>query len=309
MLTITVGGDSQSAHNAGYSVRPSDFWPSTLADLTGQRGVPAQARTFGVPGDTSTQLVARADVLQMYGTPDIGIIQIGVNDPGASISQATTQANIQALIKSLKFAAVGATSLPGSGFVVAGQGNLPTTGRRGDRYVVTADTSTTGGTAAWSPAHAATITGTAAGQTVWEFRYGLAGEAGWGRIATNTTTPTACKRIVVLSTNYLNYSTAGDTPTTPYAANTAVRAAQQAAVTAENVTVTGRPTVIYADLYTLQRGLITAGTIPDFSATGYDPTRSWHWTDLNQHHSLYGHQLAAQACDTAIAAAWPNLYS
>lgn len=301
--TITVIGDSQTAYDPGWGVDGFRTWAPRLASGLRRDGYTnTQARAFGVGGDTTTQMLARVDTMQFYDTPTIGGIYGGVNDPGASISQATTQANIQAMIKSLKYGAIGDGL--GGGVTVAGQANLPATGEMGQRYVVLSDTSTTGGAAAWLTSHAATITGTQAGQTVWEHRYPLAGEAGWGRVALATTAPTKCQRIFVVSTNYLNYTTGGDTLVTPAATNATVRAAQQAAVTAENVAVGGVASVVYVDLYNFQKSRIQAGTDPDFSATAYVQATSWHVADTNQHHDTYGHLLVAQAVKAAFPAEW-----
>jgi hypothetical protein len=307
--TLAAIGDSQTDYAAGFGNRPTRNWTQVLGTLLTAAGQPAQVRGYGISGDTSTGVLGRADVLQMHETPNVALIHIGVNDPGNSITQATTQANIQAVIKSLKYGAVGAGAGLGTGVSVAGQANLPANGLPGQRYVVLTDTSTTGGMAAWATGQAATITGTVSGsgQAVWEYRYPLAGEYGWGRVATATTAPTNCKRIVVVSTNYLNWTTGGDTLATPYASYVNVRAAQQAAVTAENVTVAGKPSVIYSDVYNFLRSRIVAGTDPDFSAVAYDQTRSWHYVLNNQHKSAYGHALDAQKLSSDILAAWPSL--
>lgn len=313
--TIAWGGDSQSDFSVAYGVAAWATCGPRLATNLNREGYATRTRAFGKAGDTTTQLLARADALFFYDTPTVGVLYIGVNDPGASITQAQTQANIQALIKVLKHRAIGDGL--GGGSSVAGQANLPSTGEPGQRYVVLADTSTTGGAAAQNSAQAATITGSVnpdsngQKQTVWEYRHPLAGEAGWGRVATAATAPTAVKKIIVVSTNYLNFTSGGDTPTTPYATYAPVRAAQQAAVAAENVNDTsGVATVVYADLYTLMKSRIAAGTDPDFSSVTYDQTRSWHYTSNNQHHSAYGHSLVAQAARAAMPNAWlPALLS
>jgi hypothetical protein len=297
---ITAIGDSQTDLLAGYGSRPTQRWTPTLAAMLG-----ARCRVFGKSGDTSTQALARADVLHMYETPDLGLIYIGVNDPGASISTATTQANVQAMVKVLKYGATGPGAGTGGPCTVADQTALPASGRPGQRYIVLADSSTTGGAAAWANGQTATVTGAGGStQTVWECRYPLAGEYGWGRVATATTAPTHCPRVVVVSTNYLNFTTGGDTLVTPYAAYATIRTALSAAVTAENVTVSGAASVVYADLYTFQKARIQAGTDLDFSAVSYDQTRSWHYTQNNQHHNPYGDQLVAQAVAAALPSAW-----
>jgi hypothetical protein len=305
--TLVAIGDSQTDFSAGYGVRASRTWSQLLANTLSVSGIPSKCRAYGISGDTSTGALNRADVFQMYEIPDLALIHIGVNDPGSSISQATTQANIQAIIKSLKFGVVGSGAGLGAGVSVAGQTNLPANGAPGQRYVVLSDTSTTGGVAANASGQAATITGSSAGQTVWEYRYPLSGEYGWGRVATIASAPSHCKKIVVVSPNYLNFTTGGDTLTTPYAPYVNVRNAQQAAVTAENVVVGGKPTVIYSDVYNFLRSRIVSGVDLDFSAVAYDQNRSWTYTQNNQHKSAYGHALDAQKISTDILATWSTL--
>jgi hypothetical protein len=96
------------------------------------------------------------------------------------------------------------------------------------------------------------------------------------------------QRIVVLSTNYLNYSTGGDTTSVPYSANVNIRSANSAAVTAQNVNISSVPSVVYVNLYEFQRQRILAGKD---TAGGY----SWHVADSNQHHNAYGHELVKLA--------------
>lgn len=301
-ITLAAIGDSQTDTDAAYGVPGYLCWPALLATGLKAEGIPARARNFGVSGDTTTQMLARFSSMFRYDTPDIGIIYGGVNDPGASITSGTTQSNLQAMCAALKHGAKGNGIASGS--TVAGQATLPGDGEIGQRYVVLSDTSTTGGAVAWHPSHATTITGTNAGVTVWEHRYPLAGEMGWGRVAISTTAPTAVKKIIVISTNYLNWTTGGDTLSTPYATYAPLRTAAQAAVTAENVTVGGVASVVYADLYNLQKSRIQAGTDPNFASVSYDQTKSWHIFVNNQHHSAYGHLLVAQAARGVIPSAW-----
>lgn len=301
--TLAALGDSQTDDQAGWGVDGFRTWVPVLADLLNRQGCKVRGRSFGISGDTTTQALARVDDLLFYDTPDLALIYAGVNDPGASITQAGTQANLQAQIKALKHGAKG--SGLGTGVTVADQTALPATGELGQRYVVLSDASSTGGAAAWHTSQAATITGAGgSAQTVWEYRYPLTGEAGWGRVATASTAPTAVKRVAVVSTNYLNWTTGGDTTGTPYATYATVRAAQQAAVTAENVAVGGVASVIYVDLYGFQRARILAGTDPNFAGGTYVQATSWHVADSNQHHNAYGHLLVAQSVLAALPAAW-----
>lgn len=300
--TIAVGGDSQTDHESTYGVLPADTWGGVLGRMLRAAGKSVRVRSFGTSGDTSTSLIGKLNNLFYFDTPDIIGIYIGVNDPGNGISQATTQLNLEAQIMAAKHGA------KGNGFdstnYVAGQANLPATGDLGQRVVVLADTSTTGGAAAWHPSHAATIGGSATGPTVWEYRQPLAGEVGWGRVAVAATAPTVVDKVFVVTANYLNWTVGGDSTGTPYATYAPVRAAQAAAVAAQNVTVNGRASVILVDLYDFMRARILAGTDLNFKSVAYDQTRSAHVADANQHHSAYGHSLVAQAVYSALPAAW-----
>lgn len=307
--TITAIGDSQTTLYNAYNVPAWLIWAPQLARLIKREGYDVRARAFGNGGETAGQFLARADVISFYDTPFIVAINGGINDVATSVPTATTQANLQALIKAAKFGVKGSVNAVGNvatgGITVPDQTTLPKTAESGDRFVVLSDTSTTGGQAAYSTAHAATITGAVTGQTVWECRYpGQVGERGWGRIATAATSPTHATRIVVVGYGYQNWTTGGDTPSTPLAANATLRASQAAAVTAENVTISGRASVVFADVYASMKARILAGTDPDFSTVTYDGTKDWHAIQNNLHHNAYGHALVAQTTRAAFPAAW-----
>ncbi|WP_235010560.1 hypothetical protein [Arthrobacter sp. SLBN-112] len=164
--------------------------------------------------------------------------------------------------------------------------------------------------------HATTVTVTVSvtaygnGQklAVWENRYPLAGEAGCGRVAKTGAAPTKeTSRIVIIPPPYRNFTTGGDTLSTPDANNGEVRAALQAAVAAEAFSAGGKPTVLYSDLYAFLKARITGGTDPDFSTVAYDQTKSWHYTQNNQHYSAYGHALEGQKVTADMVSAWPEL--
>lgn len=301
--TITAIGDSQTTLTNAFNVPGFNTYTPQLAALLAREDVDARARAFGVGGEDTTQMLARADVLSFYDDPAVAIINGGINDKTAAVSDAAIQAGVQALIKCAKFGVRGVGI--GSGTTVAGQANLPAAEEMGMRLVVLSDTSTTGGATAWHASLAATVAGTVAGQTVWEsVNPGQTGERGWHRIASASTAPTHCTRIIVVGYGYENFTTGGDTPSTPLASRAALRADQAAAVTAENVAVSGRASVVYADVHALMLARINAGKDPDFSAVAYDATASWHAIQNDLHHNTYGHSLVAQACRTAMPAAW-----
>lgn len=300
---VSLIGTSQTDYAAGYGVDGFNTHQAQLMRMLKAGGIDARVHAFGVSGATSQDFLGRVADVFFYNQSDAAIIEVGVNDPGASISTSQTQANIEAIILAVKHKAIG--DRLGSGSIVADQTALPDNGRFGDRYVVLNDTSTSGGIAAYHGAHHTTITGSVAAdsngqkQAVWEYRYNLAGVMGWGRVADKDTPPLkdvddvieGCASIIVPSTNYLNFVTGGDTPSTPYSVYANVRSAQLAAVNEQN----GNGSVVsYANLYSLMRDLIVSGPIPDFSSVAYDQTKSWHYTQDNQHHNAFGQNLAAR---------------
>jgi hypothetical protein len=316
--TINVSAaDSQTDPCATHQIRPEQCWPYVLCQMLNEQGYSVRARNFGRGGDTTGGCLSRADVIWKYDVPAITCVYVAVNDPG-TYTTLQTQTQTQAIIKAAKFQATGASQqdhegnwvYDGNGLTVAGQASLPAAGVPGQRWVVLADTSSTGG-AAKDPAFPAsqhtTITGAGgSNQTVWEFRNASPGEKGWGRVAVDNlfgsgspgaTVPWFITRIPVLSTNYINSHVAiNDTPSTPWPQNATLRGATLAAANAEAVTnVDGSASVVYIDLYNFQRDRIVAGTDPDFSSVAYDQTQSWHIADNNQHHNAYGHVLVAKA--------------
>jgi hypothetical protein len=305
--TLAVGGDSQTDVQAGWGVEAWNVWGVRLAEALSLGSQDRyQARIFGLSGDTSAQLLARAGNMLYYDIPEIAAVAIGINDTNAAIDAAGTTLNNRAIIMGLKHGARGVHRA--LAISVTSADSLPATANPGDRLVVVTDSSTTGGAAA-RRGQAARIGGSVTGPTVWECRYPLSGEAGWGRVATSATTPTAVTKIMVVGAPYTNWTAGGDTPSTPNAARKLVRDAQAAAVAAENVNIGGQPTVILADVYAFMRQRIVDGKDPDFSVTAYNQARSWHAQVNNQHYSAYGHALTAEACDLAARSAWPALFT
>lgn len=296
-------GDSQTDLRSSYGVMATDMWSNILCQMLNAAGCSIQPRVFGTSGNTTAQMLARSDVMFLYGLPSIAFIYGGVNDPGNSINAAGTQANIQALCKSLKYGACGRGEGLGGGVSVAGEVNLPAGGRPGQRYVVMADTSANGGASKNHPNQHDTITGVGGGvQTVWEYRNKQGGEAGWGRVAISTTPAftQGVSKIIVLSTNYLNFTSGGDNYNvtaqsgTQNSTNAGVRVAVKAAAIAENV--------LYCDLYAFQSMLIYGGVFegqPVSSETNQS-SASWHVGNTDQHHNAYGHETVARAVFSTI---------
>lgn len=103
--TISCMGDSLT-HNYTLGVPLSSLYPAQLQEKLRDLGSKVSVRNFGRSGNTTTQMISRFDAMTQFSVPDIGIIFGGVNDPGNAISQATTQANIETMITTLKSAGV-----------------------------------------------------------------------------------------------------------------------------------------------------------------------------------------------------------
>lgn len=198
---ISCIGDSLT-ENDNLGVPAHLMWPGKLQASLNGLGANCVCRNFGRSGNTTAQMVTRFSRMTQFSIPKIGIIFGGVNDPGASITQAQTQANIESMITSLQNAGV--------------------------------------------------------------------------------------SRIMVIIAHYLNFSTGGDTLTTPYASYVSVRNAQQAAANAH----TG---VVFVDLYNYFRNRIVNGQDTQGSF-------SWHVADANQHFNAYGANLVAQCILASIQA-------
>lgn len=278
--TITAMGDSHTL-NYTLSVLPSDFYPEVAAVALRKSGCAVKARNFGISGNTTAQMVARMTDLNRFDTPDIGIIYAGANDAAGGITN-RTETNLRILIKGFKFGATNA---------VATEASLPASGIPGTRYVVEVDGGLNGGAASYG-GFATTLTGAGGGaMTVWECRNQRGSTNGWGRVAIQTTAPTHCSRIVIVGMHYLNYSTGGDSSSTPVS-YPGIRTYQQNAVTAENG---NGATVIYVDTYALMRALIVSGQETQGSF-------SWHYADSNTHLNALGNAYIGKFVADAITA-------
>lgn len=98
---ISCMGDSLT-ENDTLGVPAHLMYPGQLQTSLNGLGANCVCRNFGRSGNTTTQMAARFSEMTQFSIPKIGIIFGGVNDPGASISQATTQSNIESMITSLQ---------------------------------------------------------------------------------------------------------------------------------------------------------------------------------------------------------------
>lgn len=205
--TLAAMGDSLTFNDVYWGCAPHQMWPEVLAAQLRTLACPIRGRNFGASGNTTTQMLARASQLTLYEVPDLAIVFGGVNDPGASIAGATTQANIEAMV---------------SGVIAAG-----------------------------------------------------------------------CSHVVVVNTQYLNFTTGGDALATPYASYAALRPYQQAAATSQAAAHPG--VVAFCDLYASMRALIVSGAETQGS-------NSWHAVANNQHLNAVGQSYVAAAILATIQA-------
>jgi lysophospholipase L1-like esterase len=204
--TLAAMGDSLT-HNTTLYVRPDQFWPAVLADLLTAQGCRVRSRNFGQSGQSTAGAIARFGLMTRYDVPTLGVIWIGVNDPGNGIAGATTQANITAMAETLFEA--------GTAYVIIG------------------------------------------------------------------------------NTQYVNWSTGGDTLETPGATYATLRTYQAAAADALIAAHPGK--VAFCDIYTHMRNLIVDGTYAQGDA-------AWHVADGDQHLNAAGEAIVADAMYATIAA-------
>jgi lysophospholipase L1-like esterase len=310
-------GDSIT-HNNTNGVLGCEFWPTAtqnmLRNIYGLENT--HFRNLGASGNTSTQCLNRihsafqwrdggTEEHPILNVPEIAFVMIGVNDPGNSITTATTQANIEAIIRCLLNRVDG---------VVSAEGSLPTADQAqtlikiGTRYWVVADGSTTGGladaaipTSYGQPARVAGSiasvkpSGATTNGAVWIKRRHAAGAAGWARIADDYTR--GVKQVVIMSTQFLPT----ETPGSPDSANATLRTAQQAAVTvSQAISGIGSTKAKFLNHWQLFADDVTAGYIADMNALVY--------TSGNQHYNAEGHrQIGVRVADWLKTNAVPGV--
>jgi len=102
-LRLAVLGDS-----IGYGVgaaQPADaLGPRLIRDLAAA-GVQAQARTFAVPGARSADLARQAQAAQLW-EPDLAVIVIGANDLTHLVPPERAAAQLGAVVRRLRAAAI-----------------------------------------------------------------------------------------------------------------------------------------------------------------------------------------------------------
>lgn len=93
-------GDSLTNTDTTLYIPKKQQYPKVLQQLIGGN---CRERNLGVPGNTTTQALARInyDILRIY-TPTVATIYLGINDCLQSIATSTTQSNLQTIITDLQ---------------------------------------------------------------------------------------------------------------------------------------------------------------------------------------------------------------
>lgn len=100
--TILAFGDSLTA---GYGVGPADSFPTRLEAALKSRGRDVRVINAGVSGDTSAGGLARLD-WSLADKPDLVVLELGSNDMLRGIDPASTETNLDAILRKLADAKV-----------------------------------------------------------------------------------------------------------------------------------------------------------------------------------------------------------
>jgi acyl-CoA thioesterase-1 len=100
--TILAFGDSLTA---GYGLGPADAFPARLEAALKARGHDVRVINAGVSGDTSAGGLARLD-WSLADKPDLVLLELGSNDMLRGIEPASTEANLDAMLRKLTDAKV-----------------------------------------------------------------------------------------------------------------------------------------------------------------------------------------------------------
>ncbi len=257
-------GDSHT-HNNTLGVLANEFYTEQAAILLRAAGCNVKGGNFGSSGDTTGQMLARVGKMtSLHGVPAVAVIYGGTNDTQyASTVQAspTPTSTVFAVA-----AGKGANYKPGTYLTVGGVSAL----------ILSVATDTI--TLASALAGGAPAAGTS---VAIDTQTNLTAVG-------NAIRTSGCTRIVYGLMHYYNYSSGGDTHSTPLTANVTMRALQSAAAAA----VTGAVT---CNFWSYMDNLIQTGAATQGSY-------SWHVLDSNAHLNAAGELILAQALYATIAA-------
>lgn len=245
-------GDSIRDQVPFYGVAATDHAPEVVASSLRAMNYSVKARNFGVGGNTTNQMLGRISQLWWFDIPVIAVIEGGVNDPGAATTVNGSGATTTAVpVQSGKCAALA------GGYITIGSDT---------RLVASCSTDTANLVTALSGAPANTTAVTLATQRNIEAMIDALRAAG-------------VTYVMVDSVHYLNFTSGGDTTSTPYATYAPVQAAQLAAATSRSAA--------FCDIHEAFRQRIVTGQ----DAAG---SNSWHAFANNQHLNAYGQKLSGQ---------------
>lgn len=273
-------GDSLT-HNITTQVNLADFWPTRLGVGLTALGAASNGVNLGTSGNTTGQMIGRLyAVTDSNGDPDIGarfgyvpdmaVIFGGVNDPGGT---ATVQASPTPTTTTFTLDSGKGDKFKAGCWINVNDatGNAGAAARR--VLSVVGDAITLESALGSAPATGATIRNDT---------YANINEM------IDTLDAAGVEKIMVVSTQYRNWTTGGDSISTPEPVYAAVRAAQLAVATANSVP--------YVDLYTHMKAILVA------NPTEIGDDTFWHVAVSDQHLNAYGEQLVADAVIAKIQA-------
>lgn len=216
----------------------------------------------GYSGDTTCRMMARRWQMIRQATPNIAIIYAGTNDVNTSDTVKASPTPTSTTFALNAFAAAYAAD----GWITVGGESAQILSIVGN--LVTLKAPLAGG---------APAAGTA---VVMDTQKNLTELVTYVKNA-------GCERVMVLGMHYFNFSTGADTTSVQLARNATLRTKQQAAAAAAGA--------VYVDLYAWMSALITAGTYTQGD-------NLWHSAVNDQHLSLAGQTILADAIEAAIIA-------
>jgi lysophospholipase L1-like esterase len=280
---IACIGDSYS-WNYTLGVPSIYFWPAKLQTKLNAAGARVLCRNFGISGNTTGQMLARVACMTQIDVPDIGIVYGGTNDLQYA---STVQASPTPTSTVFAVASGFGTNYKAGTYLTVGGVSAKILSVATDTITLTAPL-TGGAPAAGTAVAIDTQTNlTVIGQTV------AAAQAAAGKQP----------RIIVSGQHYMNFSTGGDTHSTPTASGVTLRGLQSAAATAVNGYVTGSFTTqcVFVNHWSFMDGLIQNSTPVD-GVTFTQGDFKWHVLDQNTHPSAIGGSVLGQSYYTSIVA-------
>lgn len=264
---VACMGDSLT-HNYTTQVNLAEFWPTRLAAALTEAGADSRAKNCGTSGNTTGMMWGRVSALTNDGVPDLAVLFGGVNDPGSN-------------------GLVQASPIPtATSFALAsGEGARFSAGC----WINVNDTTANAGSAA---RQVQSVVGDVITLTM-----PLASAPAAGSVIRNDTylnlgmmidalAAVGCDKILVVSAQYKNFASGGDTLSIPYAPYVPVRTAQSAIAAAKGA--------MFVDLYAYMRSLIVEGTIMQGNDT------AWHVAVSDQHLNAVGEQIVADAVMSTV---------